>query len=91
MVASRKFPDSGVFIFAMMAAGGDLGASVVPQLVGIVTDGVMANPSAATLAAKLSLTTEQLGMRAGMLCGMLFPLIAIFIYLHIWRKHTKSQ
>lgn len=31
-------PDGGVFFYAMMAAGGDLGASVVPQLVGIVTD-----------------------------------------------------
>lgn len=90
MVASRKFPDSGVFIFAMMAAGGDLGASVVPQLVGIVTDGVMANPTAASLAAKLSLTTEQLGMRAGMLCGMLFPLIAILVYFRIWKKHTEQ-
>lgn len=90
MIASRKFPESGVFIFAMMAAGGDLGASVVPQLVGIVTDKVMANPTAQSLAVRLSMTSEQLGMRAGMLCGMLFPLIAIFVYLYIWRRKTPT-
>ncbi len=33
VVATDRFPSGGVFIFAMMAAGGDLGASVGPQLV----------------------------------------------------------
>ena len=91
MVASKRFASSGVFIYALMAAGGDLGASVAPQLVGIVTDTVMAAPAAQTLAANLAITPEQLGMRAGMLCGMLFPLIAIFVYFRIWKKHTQSQ
>jgi len=90
MVAARKFPQGGVFIFAIMAAGGDLGASVVPQLVGIVTDWVIVNPAAQALAESLSVTSEQLGMRAGMLCGMLFPLTAIFVYLHIW-KQNKTE
>ena len=30
-----------VFIFALMAAGGDSGAAFGPQLVGLITDGVM--------------------------------------------------
>jgi hypothetical protein len=31
-------------------------------------------------------------MKAGMLCGMLFPLVAIFVFLHIWKgqKNKKS-
>ena len=37
IVASGKYEYSGVFIYALMAAGGDLGASVAPQLVGIVS------------------------------------------------------
>ena len=85
VVASSRFPQGGVFIYAMMAAGGDMGASVGPQLVGVITDGIMAAPWAAEMAAKLRLTTEQLGMKAGMLCGMLFPLVAIFVYRHIWK------
>lgn len=90
MVASRRFADSGVFIYALMAAGGDLGASVAPQLVGVVTDTVMANPAAQTLATRLAVTPEQLGMRAGMLCGMLFPLVGILVYLRVWKTEKKA-
>ena len=85
VVASSRFPQGGVFIYAMMAAGGDLGASIGPQLVGVITDGVLAAPAAVEIAAKLQMTTEQLGMKAGMLCGMRFPLVAIFVYRHIWK------
>ncbi len=87
VVASGRFPESGVFIYAMMAAGGDLGASVAPQLVGVVTDAVIANPASISIASRLALTVEQLGMKLGMFCGMIFPLIGIFVYLHIWKKH----
>ena len=86
IVASKKFADSGVFIYALMAAGGDLGASVAPQLVGIVTDTVMVLPGAQNIAQTLAMSPEQLGMRIGMLCGMLFPLVGIFVYRHIWKS-----
>jgi hypothetical protein len=78
-----------VFIFAMMAAGGDLGASVGPQLVGKVTDLVIANGNAVSWAQTLGMTVEQLGMKAGMCVGTLFPLVAIFLYLHIWKSMKK--
>lgn len=89
VVASSRFTQGGVFIYAMMAAGGDLGASVGPQLVGVITDAVIANPAAAGLAESLSVTTEQLGMKAGMLVGMLFPLVAVFVNLYMWKKKDK--
>ncbi len=88
-VASERFPTGGVFVFAIMAAGGDLGASVAPQLVGIITDAAIASPKAVALADSLSLAPEQLGMKMGMLVGMLFPLIGIFVYYKIW-KHKKQ-
>lgn len=90
IVSSERFPNSGVFIFAMMAAGGDLGASVGPQLIGVITDAVISHPNAAGLASNLMLSTEQLGMKLGMLSGMLFPLCAIPLYFHIMRSGKKS-
>ncbi len=86
IVASERFPESGVFIYAMMAAGGDLGASVAPQLVGVVTDAVIASRAAAEYALSLGLLPEQLGMKLGMLTGMLFPLAAIPLYFCMWRR-----
>jgi len=90
VVASKNFPAGGVFIYALMASGGDFGASVGPQLVGIVTDTVALNSKASALAETFNLTVEQLGMKAGMLVGMLFPLIAIFVYFHLWRKSREE-
>jgi len=83
IVAADRIPTGGVFMYAMMAAGGDLGASVGPQLVGIVTDAVIALPGAEGFAASIGVTEEQLGMKCGMLVGMLFPLAAIPLYLYI--------
>jgi hypothetical protein len=73
-----------------MAAGGDLGASVGPQLIGIITDTVSANATAQGLAQSLSLSPEQLGMKLGMLVGMLFPLCAIGVYARL-RKIKSVQ
>ena len=91
IVATDRFPSGGVFIFAMMAAGGDLGASVGPQLIGIITDLALENSTLLSLAQKASLMPEQLGMKLGMLVGMLFPLVAIFVYLFIWKNYKKAQ
>ena len=86
IVASGYFPSGGVFLYAMMAAGGDLGASVGPQLIGVITDFSMENPWLLSLAEKLSLSPEQMGLKLGLLVGMLFPLAAIPVYWHIKKK-----
>lgn len=89
VVASGRFPAGGVFIYALMAAGGDLGASVGPQLVGVITDAVIASPEAAALAVQNGLGTGQMGMMLGMLVGMLFPLVAIPLYRYLWKTQKN--
>ena len=90
IVAADKFPNAGVFIYALMAAGGDFGASVGPQMIGIVTDSVIANTTLSNLGNSFGLSPEQFGMKLGMLVGMLLPLAATFIYLKIWKSKTKN-
>lgn len=91
IVASDNFPAGGVFIYALMAAGGDMGASVGPQLIGIITDGTIASPKMIALAESLSLMPEQLGMKIGMLVGMLFPMVSIPVYYVIMKKDKKEN
>jgi MFS family permease len=91
IVVQEYFPKAGVFVFAMMAAGGDFGASIGPQLVGIITDTVAQSPSMSDIAQSLSLSPDQLGMKLGMLVGALFPLVAIFVYMHIHKNAKKKQ
>ncbi len=90
VVASERFPAGGVFIYAMMAAGGDLGASVAPQLVGVITDIISENPTAISFAQTLGFMPEQFGMKLGMLVGALFPLIAIPLYWHMIKADKKQ-
>ncbi len=83
IVASGRYPAGGVFIFALMAAGGDLGASIGPQLVGIITDNALSNPWVMEVAGNLGFMPEQIGMKLGMLVGMIFPLVSIPVYSYI--------
>jgi hypothetical protein len=91
IVASDRYPDGGVMIFALMAAGGDFGASMGPQLVGVITDAALANPTLVSLAGSLSIAPEQLGMKLGMLVGMLFPLVAIAIYSTYLKAYKNKK
>ena len=91
IVASDRYPQGGVMIFALMAAGGDFGASVGPQLVGVITDAALENPALLSMAERLSLQPEQFGMKLGMIIGMLFPLIAIAVYATYLKSYKKKN
>lgn len=90
IVGADRFPESGIFIYAAMAAGGDLGASIAPQLVGLISDFTIANEQLSSLAVSMGLTPDSLGMKLGMLVGMLFPLAAIVLYSFIRRGRKAS-
>ena len=87
--AESKITQGGVFIFAMMAAGGDLGASVVPQLIGITTDSVMTAGWIDSLSQSLAITPEQLGMKAGMLVAAIFCVAAIPLYIYVHKNRNS--
>lgn len=89
VISADKFPKSGVFIYAMMAAGGDFGAALISQLTGTVTDIAIANPAVISLAEQLFLTPEQLGMRIGILTTSLCPILAIIVYACLWKTGRK--
>ena len=91
IVASEKFPTAGVFIYAMMAAGGDLGASFGPQLVGIITDITSTSDFALRLGEKLSLSGEQVGLKLGLFIGALISAVAIFVYMYILKSKKNEQ
>ena len=90
VVAAKHFSSSGVFIYALMAAGGDLGASVGPQLVGFLTDATIASPHLSDFAQTLSLSPEQLGLKIGILTAALFPILGLIISLKLKKaKYCK--
>ena len=88
--AQDRFPSGGVFVFALMAAGGDMGASIGPQLVGVVTDATIASGWAISLASALEISVDSLGMKLGMLVGMLFPVALFFLYLIVLKREKNT-
>ena len=90
ILMEERFPNPGVAAYALMAVGGDFGASVAPQGMGVIVDTVSASPWASDLGEKLSLTAEQIGMKTGMLVGSLFPILGICVLLcmkkYLYRK-----
>ena len=83
----------GVAAYALMASGGDLGASVAPQLMGIVTDAVKESDLGLRLSGQLGLSAEQVGLKAGMLVCSLFPIIGIAVLLftvHFFKKCKRT-
>lgn len=90
----KKLPGAGVAAYALMASGGDLGASIAPQLMGIVVDKVTASTFASNLATQTGLTAEQIGMKSGMLLTTVFPLIgivALVVTVRYFKKSTNNS
>ena len=91
IMMEENIPNAGVAAYALMAAGGDLGASIAPQLLGIVTDQVAASSLASELGTRLSLSAEQVGMKAGMLVSALFPIVGTVLLIVTLRRFRKSK
>ena len=82
-------PQTGVAVYALLAAGGDLGSSVVPQLVGSITDAVAGSTYLQELLGT-SLTPEQLGFKIGLLSAAVFPLLGILV-VSLLRRAVKRR
>ncbi|MBE6727023.1 MAG: MFS transporter [Ruminococcaceae bacterium] len=89
ILMEEKFPNPGVTAYALMAAGGDLGGSVAPQMLGAIVDSVSTSSWAETLGNKLSLTAEQIGMKTGMLTATIFPILGVIILIIIKKTFAK--
>ncbi len=91
IVSADKYPAGGVAVYALMAAGGDLGASVGPQLVGLVSDAAAGSGYFTQLAQTLGMSADAIGMRFGLLVAALFPVIGIAIVVALTRTAKKPR
>lgn len=85
---AEVIPYSSVAVYALLAAGGDLGGSIAPQLVGSITDAVA--HSGIALSAGAALSPEQIGFKSGMLAAALFPLAGMIVVV-IMKKLVKNR
>lgn len=79
LIRTAELLPAGVTVYALLAAGGDLGGSLAPQMVGSITDLVAEKGWFSFLAD----TPEQAGFRAGMLLAVLFPAVGVLTVLAV--------
>ena len=89
-MSAARFPTAGTALFAILAVMGDLGCSVGPWLAGLVSDGAQAVPQLTQFAAQAGLTAEQLGLKAGLLLGTVFP-VTLFVSTMFVREKGKEK
>ncbi len=90
ILMEEKIPMLGVAAYALMAAGGDLGASVAPQTLGIIVDNISVSEWAINLANTLSLSPEDIGFKMGMLIAAIFPILGLILLAFI-KKHFQIK
>lgn len=90
-LSSKYIPQGGTAMFAILALAGDLGCSLGPALVGIVSDA--AEKGGFNFWGLISGGTVETGLKSGLLSAALFPVLMFLgvLFLIKLRKKFKSQ
>ena len=80
-----RFPNSGVWLFAMIYASGAAGSAGGSAVFGVL-GGAFDMPALASFAESLKLTSAQLALRLSLLCCAVFPLISLILQIILKRS-----
>ncbi len=87
--SAARFPLGGTAMFGILAVCGDIGGAFGPWIAGLVSDAAQKTAAVAGLAVSTGMDLEQLGLKAGLLVGMIFP-VGLLIGLIALRKNVKK-
>jgi MFS family permease len=91
ITSAERYPLAGAWLFALLAASGDIGAAIGPWATGWVVDTVINTPVAAGMAAFLGVTNEQAALRLGILAAVVFPIFALACHWALKALQDKAQ
>ncbi len=91
ILMEEKYQYVSVGAYALMAAGGDAGGAIGPQLVGIVVDLVMESNWSGNIAAKFLLSAEQFAMKTGLLVATLFPICGVILLAYMMKFYKGKK
>ncbi|NLM77323.1 MAG: MFS transporter [Ruminococcaceae bacterium] len=91
VICADRYPLAGAWMFAILAAAGDIGAAFAPWLTGRVVEQSLQARSVATFAGLYNITQEQAAIRMGLLAAIIFPLAAVGIHLALLKLSPSKQ
>ena len=90
VIASERYPLAGAWMFAILAAAGDIGGAAAPSATGLTVERLLGAPLTAAFARLMNLSAEQAALRLGLLCGIVFPLLACACFAALWRAERRA-
>lgn len=87
-LSAERFPNGGTAMFGMLAVFGDIGASLGPWTAGLVSDLAQKSHRLLAFGQAANLDSEQLGLKVGLLTGMIFPLMMFIGIFFMKREKT---
>ena len=91
ILMEEKIPSPGVAAYALMAAAGDMGASVAPQMLGIIVDKVSASSFALEMSTASAVAPEEIGLKVGMLIAAVFPVLGTVLLIYIRNAYNTKK
>ena len=76
-MTAARFPAGGTAMFGVMAICGDMGASAGPWLTGVISNFAQSTPAIQALSERTGESLTQLGLKSGLLVGILFPVLLV--------------
>lgn len=89
--AAERFSRAGAWLFAFLAVAGDLGSAFGPWFSGLLSDRAAEIRVLSDLSARLGMTGEEIGMRAGMAFSLIYPVITLICIMIYIKKTNKRE
>ncbi|MEG0570318.1 MAG: MFS transporter [Oscillospiraceae bacterium] len=89
VISSARYPMSGAWLFAILAAAGDIGAGVGTWIAGAIVDTFAQNNFVVSFASNIGMSTEQMALRFGVGISAIFPVICFVVHLVL--SHMKKR
>jgi MFS family permease len=91
VITAERYPLAGAWIFAILAAAGDVGAASGPFVAGLVTDFTRGLPAALNWAASVGLSPDQFAIRVAILLAAIFPVLTMACHWFLRsRQHLQD-
>lgn len=90
-LSAARFPRGGTALFGALAVFGDIGASSGPWLTGWVSELTQKSNNILAIGAASGLNPDQLGLKMGLLVGMIFPVLLLIGILFMKGKKTADN
>lgn len=83
ITTAHRFPLAGAWIFALLAAAGDIGAAFGSYITGLVVDKLSNIPIIVDVSGLMNISLEQGVLRLGILLGAIFPILAFICHIYL--------